>query len=361
MMHRILVINIGSTSTKVGLFSDENIVSKETIDHAAKDLAQLHGYDAWLRFHQAMVEKIFKSHKERFERFHLVVSRGGLTKPVETGAYLINDAMLQDLRSGQYGWHPCNVGPAIASEIAKRLKVKAIIYDSPVADEMEPLARVSGLKGIERKSAFHVLSQKSAARKAAEELGIHYEQGNFIVAHLGGGITICAHKKGRIIDGTHGLSEGPFTPQRTGVLPLQEFMNLCFSGQFTQEELSRKLFGQGGVHSYLGTHDIAAVEQNAKKGDEKALLVLRTMAYQISKDICAMAAVLAGRVDSIVLTGNLCNARTVVNEIRSRVDFLAHLLVYPGEDELENLALGGMNILRQGETVREYILWQLGW
>ncbi|OPX37553.1 MAG: butyrate kinase [Desulfobacteraceae bacterium 4484_190.2] len=354
MMQRILVINIGSTSTKVGLFSDENILSKETIDHAAKDLAQLHGYDAWLRFHQAMVEKFFKSHKGRLERFHLVVSRGGLTKPVETGAYLINDAMLRDLRSGQYGWHPCNVGPAIAYEIAKRLEVRAIIYDSPVADEMEPLARVSGLKGIERKSAFHVLSQKSGARKAAEELGIHYEQGHFIVAHLGGGITICAHKKGRIIDGTHGLSEGPFTPQRTGALPLQEFMNLCFSGQFTQEELSRKLFGQGGVYSYLGTHDIAAVEQNAKKGDEKALLVLRTMAYQISKDICTMAAVLAGRVDSIVLTGNLCNARTVVNEIRSRVDFLAHFLVYPGEDELENLALGGMNILRQGETVREY-------
>jgi len=354
MMQRILVINIGSTSTKVGLFSDENILSKETIDHAVKDLAQLHGYDAWLRFHQAMVEKFFKSHKGRLERFHLVVSRGGLTKPVETGAYLINDAMLRDLRSGQYGWHPCNVGPAIAYEIAKRLEVKAIIYDSPVADEMEPLARVSGLKGIERKSAFHVLSQKSAARKAAEELGIHYEQGHFIVSHLGGGITICAHKKGRIIDGTHGLSEGPFTPQRTGALPLQEFMNLCFSGQFTQEELSRKLFGQGGVYSYLGAHDIAAVEQNAKKGDEKALLILKTMAYQISKDICAMAAVLAGRVDSIVLTGNLCNARTVVNEIRSRVDFLAHFLVYPGEDELENLALGGMNILRQGETVREY-------
>jgi len=355
MMHLILVINIGSTSTKAGLFSDEDVLFKETIDHTAKDLAQLHGYDAWLRFHRDTLEKISERHKQRFDRLDLVVSRGGLTKPVEGGAYLINDAMLHDLRSGQYGWHPCNVGPAIAYEVAKRLGTKAIIYDSPVADQMDPLARISGLKEIERKSAFHVLSQKSAARKAARELGVAYEQSNFIVAHLGGGITICAHKKGRIIDGTHGLSEGPFTPQRTGALPLQEFMNLCFSGQFTKEELSRKLFGEGGVHSYLGTHDIAAVEQNAKKGDEKALLVLRTMAYQISKDICAMAAVLAGRVDSIVLTGNLCNAQTVVNEIGSRVDFLAHFLVYPGEDELENLALGGMNFLRQGETIRKYV------
>lgn len=354
MMQRILVINIGSTSTKVGLFSDENILSKKTIDHAAKDLAQLHGYDAWLRFHQAMVEKIFKSHKERLERFHLVVSRGGLTKPVETGAYLINDAMLQDLRSGQYGWHPCNVGPAIAYEIAKRLEVKAIIYDSPVADEMEPLARVSGLKGIERKSAFHVLSQKSAARKAAEELGIHYEQGHFIVSHLGGGITICAHKKGRIIDGTHGLSEGPFTPQRTGTLPLQEVLSLCYSARFTEQKLSRRLFSQSGVQSYLGTHDIASVELRAGKGDDEAMLVLKAMGYQISKSICSMAAVLKGRIDAVILTGNLCLAKTIVTEIQDRISSLGPLFIYPGEDELESLALGGLGVLHGYETTKVY-------
>jgi len=354
-MHMILVVNIGSTSTKIGLFSDEDVIFRETINHTATDLAPLHGYDAWRRFHGNAVEKISERHEQIFDRLDLVVCRGGLTKPVEGGAYLINDAMLHDLRSGRYGWHPCNVGPAIAYEIAKRSGIKAIIYDSPVADEMTPLARISGLKGIERKSAFHVLSQKSAAGKAEKELGIHYEQGHFIVAHLGGGITICAHKKGRIIDGTHGLSEGPFTPQRTGALPLQDFLKLCFSGKYTEEELNNTLFGRGGIHSYLGTHDVEHVEQRAVDNDEEAILLLKAMGYQISKEICAMAAVLEGQIDAVVLTGNLCRANTVVTEIQNRVGFLGRLLIFPGEDELENLAQAGLRaMIPGGEAVKEY-------
>ena len=355
MMHMILVVNIGSTSTKVGLFSDEAAIFRETINHTAKDLAPLHGYDAWRRFHGKAVDNILEGHEQIFDKLDLVVSRGGLTKPVEGGAYLINDAMLRDLQSGRYGWHPCNVGPAIAYEMAKRLKIKAIIYDSPVTDEMTPLARISGLKGIERKSAFHVLSQKSAAGKAAKEMDIHYEQGRFIVAHLGGGITICAHKNGRIIDGTHGLGEGPFTPQRAGALPLQEILELCFSGQLTKEELSRKLFSQGGVRSYLGTHNIAAVELGAAEGDDEAILLLKAMGYQASKAICSMAAVLKGRIDAVVLTGNLCLAKTVIGEIRRRVNFLGPLFINPGEDELENLARGGLAILGKKAPAKEYI------
>jgi len=354
-MHLILVIYVGSTSTKVGLFSDENVLIKETIDHTANDLSQLYGYDEWLQFHQAAVERILKGHREETEGIHLVVSRGGLTKSVEGGAYLINDTMLGDLRSGKYGWHPCNVGPAIAHEIAKRFDVRAIIYDSPVADEMVPVVRVSGLKGIERRAAFHVLSQKSEARKAAEKLGIRYVQGNFIVAHLGGGITICAHNNGKIVDGSHGLSEGPFTPQRTGALPLQEVLELCFSGQFTKEELSRKFFSQGGAKSYLGTHDMAAAEQRAADGDEDAKIVLRAMGYQISKTICSMAAVLNGCIDAIILTGKLCLAKTVTREIRRRVSFLGKLFIFPEEDELESLARGGLAVLRNKETPKVYI------
>jgi butyrate kinase len=354
MMHLILVINIGSTSTKVDLFSDENVLFKETIDHTAKDLAQLHGYDAWLRFHRDTIEKILEKHEHRFSRLDLVVSRGGLTKPVEGGAYLINNAMLHDLRSVKYGWHPCNVGPAIAYEIAKGLEAKAIIYDSPVADEMEPLARVSGLKGIERKAAFHVLSQKSAARKAAEKLGIHYNQGHFIVVHLGGGITICAHEKGRIIDGTHGLSEGPFTPQRTGALPLLDVLSLFYSTGITEEELSRRLYSQGGMRSYLGTHDIATVEQQARSGSKEAKFLLAAMGYQISKGICSMAAVLKGRLSAVVLTGNLCKAKTILAEIQDRTSFLGPLLIYPGEDELESLSFGGLAVLRGYEIPKVY-------
>jgi butyrate kinase len=354
-MYRILVINIGSTSTKLGLFLDQASLFRETIEYSSEDLIELQGYDKWLRFHQDVVENVLVTKKDDLKPLALVVSRGGLTRPVQGGAYYINEAMLRDLRSGDYGWHPCNIGPGIAYSIAERYGVKAVIYDSPVSDELIQLARFSGLRGIERGAAFHVLSQKSAGRKAAQELGVPYEEGNFVVAHLGGGITIGAHERGCIIDGTHGLNEGPFTPQRTGALPLQEFMSLCFSGQFTQEELSRKLFGQGGVHSYLGTHDIAAVEQNAKKGDEKSLLVLKAMAYQVSKEICSMAAVLEGRIDAIVLTGNLCRAETVVTEIRNRVSFMGPILIFPGEDELESLAQAGLRIMSPGgETVREY-------
>ncbi|BBO77708.1 putative butyrate kinase [Desulfosarcina widdelii] len=355
-MSKILVIDIGSTSTKLALFLDHDALLRESVEHAPERLSRLHSYDEWLKFHDEVVTSVLHGWLKELDGLSLVVSRGGLTRPVQGGAYYVNDAMLRDLRSGDYGWHPCNIGPCIASSIADRYGTKAIIYDSPVSDELIQLARFSGLKGMERGAAFHVLSQKSAGRKAARELGVPYEQGNFIVAHLGGGITIGAHEKGRIIDGTHGLDEGPFTPQRTGGLPLQGVLKLCFSGQLTQEELGRRLFGQGGVHSYLGTHDIAAIERRADNGDEEALVVLKAMGYQISKDICSMAAVLDGRIHAVVLTGNLCRARTVVTEIRNRVRFLGQFLIFPGEDELESLAHAGLRIMSPGgESVNIYV------
>ena len=354
-MSKILVINIGSTSTKLALFLDNDALFRENIEHSSQKLSRLHGYDEWLSFHDHAVKSVLHKRAGELDGLGLVVSRGGLTRPIQGGAYYINDAMLHDLRSGDYGWHPCNIGPCIACSIAARYGIKAVIYDSPVSDELIQLARFSGLKGIERGAAFHVLSQKSAGRKAARELNVPYEQRNFIVAHVGGGITIGAHERGRIIDGTHGLNEGPFTPQRTGALPLQEFMKLCFSGQLTLEELGRRLFGQGGVHSYLGTHDISDIEQRADNGEEEASVVLKAMGYQISKDICSMAAVLKGRIDAVVLTGNLCRAKTVVTEIRNRVGFLGQLLIFPGEDELESLAQAGLRIMSPaGERVKVY-------
>jgi len=348
------VINIGSTSTKIGMFKDRGCLLKETINHAPDQLDDLKGFEERLRFHRQAVEDVIKGSLEKMEHLALVVSRGGLTRSVKTGAYQITAAMLKDLRSGDYGWHPCNVGPAIAYEIANRFGVKAIIYDSPVSDEMMPIARFSGLKGIKRRAAFHVLSQKSAARRAASELKLSYGKASFIVAHLGGGITVCAHKNGRIIDGSHGINEGPFTPQRTGALPLQDLITLCFSGKLTLNGLNRKLFGQGGVHSYLGTHDIAAVEVSVAEGDAEAEPVLRAMGYQISKEIYSMAAVLEGKADAVVLTGNLCKADTVMTEIRRRVAFIAPLLIFKGEDELKALAAGGVLALNHNEALKEY-------
>ena len=350
----ILVINIGSTSTKVGFYKEPDFLFRETIDPTSEQMAGLNDFDKWLKFHKRAVDGILESHGEEIKHLDIAVSRGGLTRPIKTGAYRITESMLKDLRSGNYGWHPCNVGPAIAYEIANRFKAKAIIYDSPVSDEMIPIARFTGLKGVKRRAAFHVLSQKSAARKAASDLKLSYSKSSFIVAHMGGGITICAHKNCIIIYGSHCINEGPFSPQRTGTLPLQDLITLCFSGQFTQKEINLKLFGQGGVHSYLGTHDIAAVENRISRGDAEAERVLRAMGYQISKDICSMAAVLEGKADVVVLTGNLCKADTVTNEIRNRVNSLSPVLIYTGEDELKSLAEGGLGVLRSFETIRIY-------
>lgn len=300
------------------------------------------------------MDRVLESEKTELGKIDLLVSRGGLTKPIEGGAYRINEDMLHDLRLGAYGWHPTNIGPNIAHRLADRYGAEAIIYDAPVTEEYMKLSKFSGLKGVERRSAIHVLSQKSAARKAAQDFNMPLEEANFIVAHLGGGITIGAHRKGRIIDGTHGLSEGPFTPQRTGALPVLDLVELCFSETVSKAELNEKLFGKGGVYSYLGTHDLREVEALISEGDDEALLVLQAMAYQISKDICSMAAALEGHINGVVLTGNLCWAQTLLREIQKRISFLGKVMVYPGEDELENLAFGGYLVLTRAEKIKQY-------
>lgn len=342
----ILTINIGSTSTKLGLFANEMPLFKETVNHKKEELSQLGIMSEWLSFRRQVIDRILAKHPENGKTIDLIVSRGGLTHPLNSGPYLINDAMCQDLRGAKYGRHPANLGPLIAHQMGEEMGVPAIIFDSPVTDEMEQIARISGLKELERKAAFHVLNQKSAARKAARKFGKAYENMDFIVCHLGGGITICAHRKGRIIDGVHGLNEGPFTPQRTGSLPLKDVIDLCFSGRFTKDELEEHLMSHGGIVSYLGTHDMRQIEESIKDGDKEAHLIIQAMCYQISKDIGAMASVLKGRIDAIVLTGNLCYSTLIVDEIKPNVDFLAPIEIFPGEDELENLALGGLEVLR---------------
>lgn len=353
-MFRILVINIGSTSTKVGMFADGRCLFKKTQNHTPSEMAALRTFDQWLGFHRKTVDAIMEWGKDRLASPDLIVSRGGLTRPLETGAYRIDRDMISDLRSGDYGWHPSNVGPVIAGEMAARTGAEAIIYDSPVSDEMISVARFSGLNDIERRAAFHVLSQKSAARRAADSLWAPYRDASFVVAHLGGGITICAHKKGRIIDGTHGINEGPFTPQRTGALPLGDVIDLCFSGEFSPDELQRRFFKTGGIVSYLGTHDVEKLEKAASGRDTRIRFVLRAMGYQITKEIGSMAAVLSGRVAAVVITGGLARSATVVDEIRRRTDFIAPLLVFPGEAELEALAAGGESVLKKREPVKTF-------
>jgi len=352
--HRILVINIGATSTKVAFFEEEKPMFKETVSHSAEELAPYQTFLHQGDFRRKVIEKLLHQKRVRLEELSIIVSRGGGTRPISTGAYRINEAMCDDLLSGVYERHPANWGPVIAYEMAKSANIPAIVVDSPSSDEFEPLARFSGLPEIKRRSGFHVLNQKAAARKAAQEMNERYENLNLLVVHLGGGISVGAHRKGRIIDASHGIEEGPFSPDRTGSLPVLELLDLCFSGKYTKEQLQKKLIGAGGLSAYLGTNEAREVERRISEGDEEALTVYQAMAYQISKEIGAMATVLEGKVDAIVLTGGLAHSEMLIDWIKRRVCFIAPIKVYPGEDEIRALASGALRVLRGEETLKEY-------
>jgi butyrate kinase len=262
--------------------------------------------------------------------------------------------MCDDLMQGRYGKHPSALGPSMALGLARQYRMPAVVIDPPSTDEFQPLARVSGLPEIERKSAFHALNQKAAARKAAGQMNKRYEDVNLVVAHLGGGITIGAHEKGRVIDCTHGLSEGPFTPERAGALPTQDLLDLALSGRVSPKDLSKKLVGQGGLAAYLGTTNAVEVEKAVGKGDAKSELIYRAMAYQVAKDIGAMATVLGGKIDGIVLTGGIAHSDMLTGWVKQRTEFIAPVFIFPGEDEMEAMAEGSLRILRGEETPRAY-------
>lgn len=352
--HRLLVINVGSTSTKAACFRGKDPVALETIRYSSEDLAPFPSLSQQLPRREEDLLDFLRRNGIRLEEIDMVVSRGGLGKPAPAGAYRIDPAMCRELLDGTYGKHPSALGPAMALDIAARYGIPAIVIDPPSTDEFEPLARISGLPDIERKSAFHALNQKSAARRFASAAGKRYEDMNVVVAHLGGGITIGAHRKGRVIDCTHGLSEGPLTPERAGALPTMDLLDLAFSENPDEKKLRGRLVGQGGLAAYLGTTDAAEVDEMVKGGDSRARLVFEAMAYQIAKDIAAMGTVLKGEVDGIVLTGGLAHSATLTGWINGRVRFIAPVHIYPGEDEMSALAEGGLRVLAGTEEVRTY-------
>jgi len=352
--HRLLVINVGSTSTKVACFKGGEPAALETIRYSSEALAPFSSLGDQLPLREEDVLNFLKKNGIRLEEMDMVVSRGGLGKPAPAGAYRIDETMCRDLLEGKYGKHPSALGPAMALDFSKQYGMPAIVIDPPSTDEFEPLARISGIPELERKSAFHALNQKIAARRFAREAGKTYEELNLIVAHLGGGITIGAHRKGRVIDCTHGLGEGPFTPERAGSLPTTDLLDLAFSGTRDKKQIMGRLVGQGGLFAYLGTTDAQKVEGLVKAGDEKAARVYEAMAYQIAKDIGAMGTVLKGEMDGIVLTGGLAHSEMLTGWIRERVRFIAPVFVFPGEDEMSALAEGGLRVLRGEEDVKAY-------
>jgi len=353
--YQILVINPGSTSTKVALFEDDSLRFEETIVHPAELLKQFpHIWDQF-EFRKSSIISFLAKHQIRLDQLSAVVGRGGLLRPIPGGTYLIDEPMIHDARQGIQGEHASNLGCALAWSIAQEAGTPAYTVDPVTVDELEPLARYSGHPLIQRRALAHTLNIHAVGRMAAKKLGVDYLQTNFIIAHLGGGISICPLKQGRIIDVNDASSSGPFSPERTGGLPLQPFIELCFSGKYTKQQMSKLVMGQGGLIAYLGTNSAKEVEQRIHQGDAKAKEVYEAMAYQIAKEIGAMATVVKGDVRAIVLTGGLAKSKMLTDWIKERVEFIAEVMILPGEFEMEAMAKGALRVLKGEEQAKNYV------
>lgn len=354
--YKILTINPGSTSTKIAVFEDENQIFEETLRHDVDVIGKYKSIVDQYEFRKDIIINALEKNNIKIQELDAVVGRGGMLKPIESGTYEVNEAMLNDLKQAKYGEHASNLGALLAYEIAKSIGKKAYIVDPVVVDELDDVARISGLNLIERRSVLHALNQKAVARRFANETHKKYEDLNLIVTHLGGGVSVGAHRKGRVVEVANALDgDGPFSPERTGALPVGDLISLCFSGKYTKEEIKKMLVGKGGLVSYLGTNDAREVVKMIQNGDKYAELVFYAMAYQISKEIGACAAVLKGDVDQIILTGGIAYNETFTTWIKEMVGFIAPITIYPGEDELKALAQGGLRVLNDEEKAKEYI------
>jgi butyrate kinase len=353
--YRILIINPGSTSTKIGIFDNEISVFEKIIRHDAEIINSFNNIIDQYEFRKNMILETLDNEGINISKLSAVCGRGGLLRPIEGGTYAVNENMLKDLRAGFSGQHASNLGGIIAYEIASGLNIPSYIVDPVVVDELDPITRISGFSLIERKSIFHALNQKAVARRVAKELGKKYEELNLIVTHMGGGITVGVHKHGRVVDVNNGLhGDGPFSPERAGTVPAGDLVTLCFSGEYFREEIMKKLVGQGGLVGYLGTNDAVKVERRVEAGDLAARNVYEAMAYQVAKEIGSASAVLSGKVDAIILTGGLAYGEGFVKSITDRVNWIADVIVHPGENELQALAEGALRVLRGEEGVKKY-------
>ena len=333
MSYKLLIINPGSTSTKIAVYEDEKGIFEETLRHSSEEIGEFKHILDQKSFRTDIILEILKQKKIDIKEMNAVVGRGGLLKPIISGTYNVNDKMIKDLKENIQGEHASNLGAIIAQEIA----------------------RFSGIPELQRKSIFHALNQKAVAKRYAKENSKKYEDINVIVTHMGGGVSVGAHKNGKIIDVNNCLDgDGPFSPERSGGVPAGDLARMCFSGKYKLEEILKKITGKGGFVAYLNTNDARIVEKGAVEGEPKAKLVHDAMGYQVAKDIGAAAAVLNGKVDAIILTGGIAYEKIMVDFIREKVEFIAPVIVYPGEDEMLALAQGVIRVLNGDEEVREY-------
>lgn len=355
MSYKLLIINPGSTSTKISVYDDEQEIFKETLRHSSEEIGNFKRIHDQQDFRRQIILNILKNNKIDINELDAIVGRGGLLKPLSSGTYKVNRKMITDLKENAQGEHASNLGAIIAKEIADLINKPAFIVDPVGVDELEDIARLSGIPEIPRKSIFHALNQKAVAKRYAQESCENYEDINVIVAHMGGGVSVGAHKKGKIIDVNNTLDgDGAFSPERSGGVPVGDLVRMCFSGKYTLSEVLKKIAGQGGFVAYLDTNDARVVEEAMLEGDLKAKLVHDAMGYQVAKEIGASAAVLNGQVNAIILTGGMAYGKPMVNLIKEKVKFIAPVIVYPGEDEMFALAQGAIRVLSGDEKSQVY-------
>jgi butyrate kinase len=356
-MDKILAINPGNTSTKIGLFEGNKILNQESIRHEKNDLEVFSNILDQLNFRFKATDTFLRDNNVLTSNIDHFIGRGGLLKPLESGLYMVNQEMIDDLKISKYGEHSSNLGALMAQRFASKYGKKAYILDPVCVDELEPIARMSGHPRIRKVSAFHALNQKSVARRASKELGKEYKDINLIIAHLGSGISIGLHKKGKIVDVNNAIAgEGPFSPERSGGIPAGTYLKYVFDNKLNFQDALKMLYGQGGMYAYLGTNDFQKVMKDYDEGKkEEVKLVIDAMAYKISKEIASLAAPVAGEVDGIVITGGLTYSKTFISIIRSSIGFItSNIFIYPGEDELQAMADGVVLGLNGEIEIHEY-------
>ena len=343
MSYKILIINPGSTSTKIGVFEDENLLFEETLRHTTEELAGFNLIVEQKDFRKKVILDILAEKKFDIKTLDVCVGRGGMLKPIPGGTYPVSDELLEDLKIGKQGQHASNLGGILAREIGDELGIPSYIVDPVVVDELMPSSRLSGVPELPRRSVFHALNQKAVAKRYAKEHGKKYEDLNLIVVHMGGGVSVGAHLNGRIV-----------SPERAGGVPSGDLVKMCFSGKYTQQEVTKKLVGNGGFNAYIGSNDARDLEKLVQEGDEHAKLVQDAFHQQVAKDIGAMSTVLCGKVDQIILTGGIAYSKHTCAELEKRAGFIAPFTVYPGEDELLALAQGALRVMNGEEEPMTY-------
>ncbi|MCI8946936.1 MAG: butyrate kinase [Lachnospiraceae bacterium] len=355
MSIKSLIINPGSTSTKIGVFEDETLLFEETLRHSTEEIARYASIVEQKDFRKDIIVNLLKEKAFDIQSLNVIVGRGGMLKPISGGTYPVTDALLADLKVGVQGQHASNLGGILAREIADSIGVPSYIVDPVVVDELMPEARYSGVPELPRVSIFHALNQKAVAKRYAKETGKAYDSLNLVVVHMGGGVSVGAHKSGQVVDVFNALDgDGAFSPERAGGVPSGSLIKMCFSGQYSQAEVYKKVVGGGGFNAYLGTNDMRDVDKLADGGDEKAKVIRDAFILQVAKDMGSMACVLGGAVDQIIITGGIAYDQYVVEGLKEKAGWIAPITVYPGEDELLALAQGALRVMNGEEPAMTY-------